>query len=223
MQLCRSIVLGPGRPPRSRPRSRPGQTFRIEPLRRSRRPGPALAYLSPDDKPEGIRDGQWPRARCRSRRRSPVRRCRRTGTSISAGFTGRRQGHTVAALHRHGDLGPSSGSRSPGRSPYRRRPAIRCSGAPAGASKPDLTRGGGDDLAFSRCGGTGRTALLPVLCPTGWVADVICARCGDGPLFAADLAVEDDRTPAVVQGWLSAAGWQLSGPVCPDCVGELAR
>ena len=56
------------------------------------------------------------------------------------------------------------------------------------------------------------------------VADVVCVRCGDGPLLVGDLADADEQTPlAPVQGWLSAAGWELSGPVCPDCVGELAR
>ena len=59
--------------------------------------------------------------------------------------------------------------------------------------------------------------------PTGRVADVVCVRCEDGPLLAGDLADVDERMPVAVQGWLSAAGWELSGPVCPDCVGELGR
>lgn len=59
--------------------------------------------------------------------------------------------------------------------------------------------------------------------PSGPVADVECVRCGDGPLLAGDLAGADVEATTLVQGWMSAAGWRLSGPVCPDCVGELAR
>ena len=61
--------------------------------------------------------------------------------------------------------------------------------------------------------------------PRGPVADVVCVRCGDGPLLAGDLAGHDEQAPppAPVRGWLSAAGWHISGPVCPDCVGELGR
>lgn len=61
--------------------------------------------------------------------------------------------------------------------------------------------------------------------PTGRVADVVCVRCGDGPLLAGDLAIDDGQgpPPAPVRGWLSAAGWQLSGPVCPGCCRELGR
>ena len=59
--------------------------------------------------------------------------------------------------------------------------------------------------------------------PAGPVDDVACVRCGDGPLLSGDLAAGDARARAAVQGWLVGAGWRLSGPVCPDCVGELAR
>ena len=59
--------------------------------------------------------------------------------------------------------------------------------------------------------------------PAGPVDDVICARCGDGPLLGGDLAAGDAAATAGVRDWLTAAGWRLSGPVCPDCVGELAR
>lgn len=57
------------------------------------------------------------------------------------------------------------------------------------------------------------------------VTDVVCVRCGEGPLLAGDAADAAEQTPppAPVLGWLSAAGWELSGLVCPDCVGELAR
>lgn len=59
--------------------------------------------------------------------------------------------------------------------------------------------------------------------PAGPVADLVCVRCGDGPLLAGALAAGDGAATAVVHGWLTAAGWRTSGPVCPECVGELAR
>lgn len=59
--------------------------------------------------------------------------------------------------------------------------------------------------------------------PAGPVEDVACVRCGDGPLLGEQLAAGDAAATAVVQDWLVGAGWRLSGPVCPDCVGELAR
>lgn len=59
--------------------------------------------------------------------------------------------------------------------------------------------------------------------PTGPVDDVACVRCGDGPLLGGALAAGDKAATVVVHGWLSAAGWRTSGPVCPDCVGEPAR
>ena len=54
---------------------------------------------------------------------------------------------------------------------------------------------------------------------------MVCMRCGDGPLLAGALATADEQVPlpAPVRGWLSSAGWELSGPVCPACVGELGR
>jgi hypothetical protein len=59
--------------------------------------------------------------------------------------------------------------------------------------------------------------------PAGPVGDVTCVRCGDGPLLSGELAGGDAQGAAAVQGWLAGAGWRLAGPVCPDCVGELAR
>lgn len=59
--------------------------------------------------------------------------------------------------------------------------------------------------------------------PAGPVTDVVCVRCGDGPLLAGELAGGNAEAPAVVAAWMSAAGWRLSGPVCPDCVGDLDR
>ncbi|MDN5918034.1 MAG: hypothetical protein L0I76_23555 [Pseudonocardia sp.] len=57
----------------------------------------------------------------------------------------------------------------------------------------------------------------------GRVVDVACARCGDGPLLAGDLAAGDEAATAVVHSWLAGTGWRLAGPVCLECVGELSR
>jgi hypothetical protein len=59
--------------------------------------------------------------------------------------------------------------------------------------------------------------------PPGPVADVACVRCGDGPLLGGDLAAGADTATAIVHAWMAGVGWRLSGPVCPNCVGELAR
>lgn len=59
--------------------------------------------------------------------------------------------------------------------------------------------------------------------PVGGVDELVCVRCGDGPLLAGDLAAGDDAATVAVQAWMSATGWRIVGPVCPDCVGELAR
>ncbi|MBN9754010.1 putative resolvase [Pseudonocardia sp. Ae406_Ps2] len=54
--------------------------------------------------------------------------------------------------------------------------------------------------------------------PGGPITDLTCQRCGDGPLLAGDLAADPDgQLPARAQGWLTAAGWNLTGPVCPTC------
>lgn len=59
--------------------------------------------------------------------------------------------------------------------------------------------------------------------PSGPVDEVVCARCGDGPLLAGDLTAMDLQVTAAVDAWLATAGWRLAGPVCPTCVGEVAR
>ncbi len=59
--------------------------------------------------------------------------------------------------------------------------------------------------------------------PSGPVADLACVRCGDGPLLTGTLAVGDLSAATVLRAWMTSTGWRLSGPVCPDCVGELAR
>lgn len=59
--------------------------------------------------------------------------------------------------------------------------------------------------------------------PVGPVADLACVRCGDGPLLTGPLATRDPSAATVLQAWMTNTGWRLSGPVCPDCVGELAR
>jgi len=35
--------------------------------------------------------------------------------------------------------------------------------------------------------------------------------------------VLDLQVTAALDAWLARAGWRLAGPVCPDCVRELAR
>lgn len=61
--------------------------------------------------------------------------------------------------------------------------------------------------------------------PAGPITDLTCLRCGDGPLLVGDLAADpagpDDALPAAAQQWLTAAGWRLDGPVCPDCRARL--
>ena len=59
--------------------------------------------------------------------------------------------------------------------------------------------------------------------PVCAVDELVCVRCGDGPLLAGALAAGDEAATVVVREWMSAVGWRLSGPVCPDCVGEFAR
>lgn len=59
--------------------------------------------------------------------------------------------------------------------------------------------------------------------PSGPLAEVVCTRCGDGPLLAGELPVIDPQVTAAVDGWLEQAGWRLAGPVCPGCMGELSR
>lgn len=59
--------------------------------------------------------------------------------------------------------------------------------------------------------------------PAGPVDEVICVRCGDGPLLGGALAAGTEEASAVVHDWLGGAGWRLSGPVCPGCVREVAR
>lgn len=58
--------------------------------------------------------------------------------------------------------------------------------------------------------------------PSGPVAEVVCRRCGDGPLLAGALAVMDLPVTAAVDAWLEREGWRTAEPWCPDCVGESA-
>jgi DNA invertase Pin-like site-specific DNA recombinase len=51
------------------------------------------------------------------------------------------------------------------------------------------------------------------------VATVICAKCGDGPLLANDLAAyaTDNNPPTAVRRWLITQGWQTHPKLhCPD-------
>ncbi len=59
--------------------------------------------------------------------------------------------------------------------------------------------------------------------PGGAVDEIICVRCGDGPLLAGELTAMDLEVTAAVDAWLAAAGWRLAGPVCPGCATEVTR
>ncbi len=71
-----------------------------------------------------------------------------------------------------------------------------------------------------------RTTVVRRFCrgcaPCGPVEEVVCARCGDGPLLAGALTAMDLEVSAMVDVWLVEAGWRLAGPVCPGCVAEAA-
>lgn len=49
--------------------------------------------------------------------------------------------------------------------------------------------------------------------PTGPIVDLTCLRCGDGPLLVGDIAEHPHRADPL----LTAAGWQLTDPLCPSC------
>lgn len=58
--------------------------------------------------------------------------------------------------------------------------------------------------------------------PSGAVAELACAGCGDGPLLAGALADADLAASAAIDAWLIATGWRLAltgraGPWCPAC------
>ena len=78
-------------------------------------------------------------------------------------------------------------------------------------------------MVDARSGGPVARRFCRACIPPGPVDEVVCVRCGDGPLLSGELAGADTRGAAVVQGWLAGAGWRLSGPVCPDCIGGLGR
>lgn len=59
--------------------------------------------------------------------------------------------------------------------------------------------------------------------PPGPVEEIVCARCGDGPLVAGELIVMDLQVSAALDAWLVGEGWRLGGPVCPGCVREVSR
>ncbi|WP_224400944.1 hypothetical protein [Pseudonocardia sp. ICBG1034] len=59
--------------------------------------------------------------------------------------------------------------------------------------------------------------------PDGPVDEVVCARCGDGPLLAGELTNLDLEVTAAIDAWLVETGWRLAGPVCPGCVVDMSR
>lgn len=112
---------------------------------------------------------------------------------------------------------------------YRRRAPIRCSGCGQAPVNP-IERAEvamtwllpPTDAAETQDGPVERR-FCRGCAPTGPVADLACVRCGDGPLLSGTLAGGDPSAATVLQAWMTTTGWRLSGPVCPDCVGELAR
>lgn len=67
-------------------------------------------------------------------------------------------------------------------------------------------------------GGLGVRRFCNGCAPSGPVADVSCAHCGDGPLLAGPLAVAGGTLPGVVAAWLVARGWRVDPvPTCPAC------
>lgn len=109
------------------------------------------------------------------------------------------------------------------RSPVMARRAV-CSGC----GRPGSSAAAIADLAVQWLApGPDRTPAARRFCygcaPRGPVEEVVCVRCGDGPLLSGELTAMDLQVTAAVDGWLAEAGWRLVGPVCPDCVGELGR
>lgn len=106
---------------------------------------------------------------------------------------------------------------------YRWACGIRCSGCGQVPTNP-ITRA---EVAMTWLlpgpGGVRQARFCRGCVPDGPVADLACVRCGDGPLLGGVLAAGDPAAIVVVQDWMSRTGWRTSGPVCPDCVGELGR
>lgn len=104
-------------------------------------------------------------------------------------------------------------------------PVARCSGCGAQPSNPaeHLDLATEWLLPGSRAGELVARRFCRGCAPAGPLAEMVCARCGDGPLLAGELTVMDLQVSAAVDAWLERAGWRLAGPVCPDCLGELAR
>lgn len=59
--------------------------------------------------------------------------------------------------------------------------------------------------------------------PPGPADEIVCVRCGDGPLLTGPLATMDLQITAAVDAWLADEGWRLAGPVCPSCHDEVSR
>lgn len=108
----------------------------------------------------------------------------------------------------------------------RRRVMPRCSGCGLLATNP-LTRAEIAMLWLLPGAGNGAAPMERRFCracaPAGPVDELVCVRCGDGPLLVGALAAADEVATVVMQAWMSAAGWRVCGPVCPGRVGELAR
>ncbi len=103
----------------------------------------------------------------------------------------------------------------------------------SGCGCPGADRAGVADLEIvwlTWAQGSGRTPERLVAArycrgcaPTGPLAEVICAACGDGPILSGALAEAGDLvSAAAIDAWLAAGGWRVSwagraGPWCPSC------
>ena len=116
--------------------------------------------------------------------------------------------------------------------PHRPDEPLRCSSCARAATNPiERAELATDWLITTEEDGPQRRRFCRDCIPPGPITDLTCIRCGDGPLLAGDLAHEyateatdiAGELPDTTRGWLIGAGWQLTGPICPDCIHELRR
>ncbi|MFP5070963.1 hypothetical protein ACLFMI_15040 [Pseudonocardia nantongensis] len=127
---------------------------------------------------------------------------------------------------------PTRPGRDPGRpAPHRPDEPLRCSSCARAATNPVERAELATDWLVTTDTGPQRRRFCRDCVPAGPITDLTCIRCGDGPLLVGDLAHEHDGDttditgdlPGTTRGWLTGAGWQLTGPICPDCIHELRR
>jgi hypothetical protein len=104
-----------------------------------------------------------------------------------------------------------------------RREGPRCSGCGREARNPVARAEVATTWLLPGAGGPVERRFCRDCAPSGLIDEVVCMRCGDGPLLAGALAAGDEPASVAVTRWLSGAGWRLAGPMCPACVRELSR